>query len=85
MKIRVTKKTRQLLGEYSQYEETINGTVNRLLDSVEAEMLQQEANIGNTLLNVDKATADRIKSLAVRKGESYDDILARALTLVEKV
>ena len=79
MRVQITKNTKKRLDDYNKYEETINGTVNRLLDEVEKDMIGEEFDFGKSIILLDKTTADRVKSLAIRHGESYDSILSRAL------
>lgn len=83
--IKITREVRFLLEEYKADGESMNVTVNRLLDEVEDSMgSDMVLGDGSTNINVDRDTMSRIKSFRVRDNESYGRILHRALLLSDK-
>lgn len=81
--IKVTREVRELLREYARDGESVQVTVNRLLDDAESCMSEDMVfGGGSTNINVDEATMVRIKSFRVRDGEPYGRILHRALRIV---
>jgi len=80
--IKITRDVRGLLKEYSMSDETVDDTVNRLLDEVESCMdIDMVFGNGSTNINVSPDTMERIKSFRVNENESYGRILHRALCL----
>lgn len=82
--VKITKSLRKDLHEYSHYDETMDDTVNRLLDTVEDDLMNHEEVIeGFTNINLSKDTLERIKSFKKSSSDSYEKILCRAFMLLE--
>lgn len=82
--IKITRALRKDLYEFSEYDETMDETINRLLDSVEKDLASDEVIEGFTNINVSKDTMDRIKSFKKSSSDSYDKILSKAINLYNR-
>ena len=82
--IKVKKDVRDRLRAYKDGTESVDETINRLLDEVEDEMGRDfEFGVGSTNLRVSDATMKRIKSHRLQDSESYGRILARAFNILD--
>ena len=82
--IKITRDVRESLKKYKKGNESVDMTINRLLDDVEQDMDSNDYLIGNTNININEDTMKRIKSLKIYEHESYDRILYRALSFVDE-
>ena len=82
--VKVTRDVRNLLKNYREGKESVDATVNRLLDLVEEDMGSCNGVYKDTVnINLSKDTMERVKGLRVYKYESYNDILVRVLSLLD--
>lgn len=73
---------RELLREYSVDGESVEDTINRLLDDVSDNMNNSKYSNSNSInINISHDTMDRIKSLKITDNESYGKILHRAIVV----
>lgn len=83
-RIRCNKQTHKKLKEFQNTNESLEETINRLLDLVGEEMLNEEVFLGYTNIKLSEETKERIKSYSNKPSESYESILDRALSLSTK-
>ena len=80
----VTRDIRELIRDYARDDETVDQTINRLLDTVHEHMSTNIVNERSSVnINIKRDTMTRIKSFRIRDNESYGNILLRALVLVK--
>ena len=76
--VKIYKTQRKMLYDYEEYGETVDDTINRLLDEAD---LPEPTPDTVTNLNVSKDTLDRLKSFKM-DGETLQDVIVRALNVV---
>ena len=82
--IKITNEVRQKLNEFKEDGESVEDTVNRLLDLTESDLNQDMSfGGGSTNINLSNNTMKRIKTFQVRNNESYGRILHRALIIAD--
>ena len=82
--IGITKETRKELKKFQDKNESVDDAVNRLLDLVGEELLDEKySERTTTTINLHPETMKRVKSFS-RLNESYGTILKRALYIVNK-
>ena len=83
--VKVTRKVRNGLKKHRKDKESVDATVNRLLDMLDDDIVSCDGVYkDNTNINLSKDTMMRIKQFRAYKYESYNDILARILSLVDE-
>ena len=84
--ITITRDVRELLREYALDGESVEATVNRLLDDT-MDYLDSDMVFGNGSVNINlsRNTMKRIKSYKIRDGEPYGRILHRALIVADEL
>ena len=80
--IKIPREVRILLDEYSVDGESVEDTVNRLLDDVSDNMVFDGGSIN---INVSRDTMKRIKSYGTSGNESYGRILNRAYVIAKSL
>lgn len=80
--IKISRALRKDLHEFSNYDETMDDTVNRLLDLTESDLKNDEIIEGFTNINLSKDTLERINSFKKSSSDSYEKILLKALVLI---
>ena len=84
--IKITRGVRALLREYSRDGESVDATINRLLDDASDYMSEDMVfGDGSTNVNVSRDTMKRIKSYSVSDNESYGRILNRAYIIAKSL
>ena len=83
--VKIARDVRELLRDYAVDGESVDMTVNRLLDDVE-ECLNSDVDFGKDSININvsRDTMVRIKSFKVRDDEPYGRILHRALVVADE-
>lgn len=83
--VKVTRKVRNGLKKHRKDKESVDTTVNRLLDLLDDDIISCDGVYkDNTNINLSKNTMERVKGFRAYKYESYNDILARILSLVDE-
>ncbi|MBP5421727.1 MAG: hypothetical protein J6Y78_04695 [Paludibacteraceae bacterium] len=82
--IKIKNDVRDKLRVYRKDKESVDDSINRLLDEVEDKMDEDfEFGVGSTNIRVSDETMKRIKSCAVNEQESYGRILSRAFRILD--
>lgn len=81
--INITRNLREKIHKYSEYDETVEDTINRLLDEVGDISEYYPFKDGSTSITLSDKMVNRIKSNAVKSNESVGKILERAFTKLD--
>lgn len=76
--VKIYKRKKEKLNNYAKPDETIDETINRLLDEANLPTPYPDT---NTIINISENTLLRLKSLK-EDGESLDDVIMRALNQI---
>ena len=81
--IKITKDVREMIRLFSEEDETVDDTLNRLFDLFEPSDQIYGKDCGITNVSIDEATLDRLKSYKMTIKESHSDTILRLLLQLE--
>ena len=81
--IQVNKYTREKIREFAR-DESVNDTLNRLMDLSESLLQADERDYTKTNISIDESTLDRLKTYKLKPTESHSDTILRMLENIKK-
>ena len=80
--IKITRRVREMIDDFSE-DETVNDSINRLLDLFEPSVQVYESGKESTNIALDEATLERLKQYKLTTSENHSDTILRLLMQLE--